>query len=528
MNKKIALLFSTLMALGTLTGCGSKEQEEYNAEGKMILNLRDLYFKDWKADDAYSRKICDKFNVQINPTSYSWADWDSQVWGPVNADNLTDVFHFDLDSYNFFNSYVFWAEGGVTKPLPSDLSKWPNVKDVIEKASNVENFYIDGKLYGIPVLKDISDLDTDYSPFTYVYRRDWAKALNVYQEDDIYTWDQFVELLRAFYSKPEVQSGDMAALADVEWGYPSIINFYKQAPHCFSIDEQTQKVVSTYTTKKYLEGLDLAKQWTSGNAKYYGYDQYNANDGDVNKQFVAGRVGVFYENLSLGNYTTLREGVFARDEITTKEQLDDATAIMKVKGPDGKYALEGTENWFSTIFFSSDISDEKMEKILDILDWTLSEEGTMMAAYGFENYDYVIEDGEVVLQEAGWEKGLDNKYIDKINGAKYLRYMITLGNDLNEKDPLVDQDALRIMKEWRSFMDNQKQAGNLRIVKEDGRVKWLSTPQKGESAGTLLSNANAAIVQYTYNKISKEEFNEGVTTSTWSKILEEINSALGK
>lgn len=526
MNKKLSLLFASLLSVGMLAGCG-KSQEEYNEEGKMILNIRDLYFKDWQADDVYTNKISEKFNVQIVPTSYSWADWDQQVFGPIQANRVSDVFHFDVDSYNFYNTYVFWAEGEVTKPLPDDLTKWPHLKNAIEKASNIENFYIDGKLYGIPVLKNINDLDIDYSPFTYVYRRDWAKALNVYQEDDEYTWDQFKELLRAFYAKPEVQSGDMAALADVEWGYPSIINFYKDAPHCFSIDADG-KVVSTYKTEKYLEGLDLAKEWTSGREKYYGFDQYAANEGDVAKQYYAGRVGVFYENLSLSNYTTLREQVWKRDEITTKAQLDDATAIMKVKGPDGKYALEGTENWFSAIFMSADISDEKMEKILDILDWTLSEEGTMMAAYGFEGYDYVIEDGKVVLQEAGWEKDLNGKYVDKVNGAKYLRYLITLGNDLNDKDPLVDKDALKILNDWQADIEAERALGNLRVIKEDGRVKWLSTPTKGQKSGELLTNAVTAAINYTYGKIDKDAFIAGASTSTWETVLEEINEKLGK
>ena len=525
-NKLLLSILLSTMALGSLTGCGSKESQEYNEEGKMVLNLRNLYFNDWTGGDTYTTFIEDKFNVAITPSSYSWADWDSQVWGPVNANNLTDVFHFSLDSYNFSNSYEFWAKGGVSKALPTDMSKWPNLKKLIDGTSNINNLYIDGKLYCLPIIKNVNAAATPFSPFTYVYRRDWAKELNVYQENDVYTWEQFLKLLDAFYLN-KCQTGDIAAIADVEWGYPSVINFYKNAPHCFVVEND--KVVANYSTESFLEGLDTAKNWTSGTKKYYGYDQYAANDGDVAKQFYAGRVGVFYENLSLANYTALRKSVSERSEIVTAEQLDDATAIMKVMGPDGKYALEGTENWFSATFFSADISDDKLHKILDIMEWLLTPEGTMMALYGIEGYDYTKSaDGKITLLEDGWEKDMNGQYIDKLNGAKYLRYMATLGYDTNKDDPLVDKKALSILDNWTAFMNEQLAANKLRVLEEDGRVKWLSTPTKSSKAGTLLDSANTAVTQYTYGKIDKDSYLSKFTNATWKTVLDEINAALEK
>ena len=526
MKKLLLSLLFSITCISTLTGCGNNQKEEFNKEGKMVLDIRNLYFNEWTGGDTYTSYIEDKFNVAINPTSYSWADWDSQVYGPVNSNNLSDVFHFSVDNYNFANSYEFWAKGNVTKPLPSDMSRWPNVKKALDKTSNIDKFYIDGKLYCIPIIKNIDTDANIYSPFTYVYRRDWAKELGVYKENDVYTWDEFNQLIAAFY-KNKCQSGDISAIADVEWGYPSIINYYKNAPHCFSIENG--KVVATYQTEKFLEGLEVAKSWTTGQNKYYGYDQYAANDGDVAKQFYAGRVGVFFENLSLANYTQIRKSVGERSEIVTKEQLDDATAIMKVMGPDGKYALEGTENWFSATFFSADISDEKQAKILDILDWLLTDEGTKMALYGIEGYDYNIDaTGKVTLLEDGWEKDINGKYIDKLNGAKYLRYLITLGYDTNKEDPLVDKDALKVLDDWYTFMDDKLDNNQLRVIEEDANVKWLSTTNKATKSGTLLDGANSAITQYTYGKISKDEYLAKFKSSTWTTVLNEINEALGK
>lgn len=529
---KIAMIFSIIIGSIAFAGCSSnKDKNEKDKEGRFKLSLRNLYFNEWSGGDSYTAYIEDKFNVSITPSNYSWASWDEQVYSPANGNSLTDVFHFSLDSYNFENSYKYWAKGGVIKALPDDMSKYPNLKKLIDSATNIESLKLDGHIYCVPIIKDISQSNIEYSPFTYVYRRDWAKELNVYQENDVYTWDQFLDLLDVFYEQKCKDNSGFAALADVEWGYPSLTNFYKDYPHIFALDENG-RVVNNYATEKYIQGLDLARSYSCGSKLYYGLSQYTANDGDINEKYVANRVGVFYENLSLANYTTLRTNLMKTNKTFTAEQLDDATAIMKVKGPDGKYVLEGTENWFSATFFNADMSDEKMDAVLSIMEWTLGEEGTMMATYGMEGHDYNIVNGKVVLTEDGWEKDKDGKYVAKYNGAKYLRYMSTLSYDTNENDPLVDQHALSILNDWYSEMDTALANNQLRILKEDNRIDWAMTPIKLKNAGKMLEDANSSVMKYCYGantgrNYSKEDYLASFNTTTWNTCLAELNELLG-
>lgn len=538
--KKSAKIIVKGLALGVLavtsmsvTSCKKKGGDEYTKDGKLILNLKNLYFNAWQGWDDYTAELEDKFNVKFDVSSYSWSQWDEQVTSAANGNNLPDVFHFDIDSYNIAQFYTNWAEGIVTKALPDDLSKWPNIQSMINNISNVDSLKYNGKLYGLPIMKDITSPETDFSPFTYVYRRDWAKKLGVYQENDEYTWEQFNNLLKVFSEDTTILTDKAYALGDVEWGYPSVTNFYKNVPHCFDKDA-SGKVISAYSTDKYLEGLDVARKLTNEvigtkKRKVYGYSQFAANDGDVNKEFVGNRCGVFYENLSYSNYRKLRDDLEKSNVYTKDFNIDDASAIMKVKGPDGKYVLEGTENWFSMTFFNYDISDAKMEKILDIMDWLISEEGTTYATYGIEGYDYTIDGtGKVVIDESAWLRDEKGKLLEKENGAKYLRYMVTLGYDTLENDPLTDLHALEILDNWESEMKAAKAANQLRVLKEDGQVKWMSTPAKDQHAGALLTNANDDIVKYCYNEINKDKFISNVTTGNWATVLAEINAKLGK
>ncbi|MBP5405159.1 MAG: extracellular solute-binding protein [Clostridia bacterium] len=538
--KKVLLI---ILALSIVISCAAGFAACSSKDDENVITIRNLYFNDWDGSDDYTKMLQEKFGISFKVSSYSWSDWSEQVSGSVNARKLPNVFQDDVDSYNFANTYRFYAEDGDVKALPDDLSKWPNVKALIDGISDIEHFKIDGKLYGIPVAKNIKGGSEDFAPFTYVYRRDWALELQSklsfpVPADDVYTWRQFNELLDVFY-REKCGSGNVYALADVEWGFPSVINFYKDAPHCF-VYGSDGKVTSNYATTEYLKGLSVAKDLVD--RQIYGYPQYESNEGDANKAYYGGRIGVFYENLSLTNYTTLRKQIKNINPKLTTEQINNMTAIMKVQGEDGKYTLEGQEDWFSMTFFSSKISDAKMEKILDIMDYLLSEEGTLFGLYGEEGYDYEkvrLDSGKSYdykwdetygIKLLSWTKeaGTGN-YVNPFNGARYLRYTCTLGYDIIDKDPLTDATAYPILKAWTDFMQAQEAAGRLRVLREPAEVKWLATEKKSLYAGGMLEDANASVETYLYSeKPDLEKYKKEVTTGTWKTIIDEINAALGK
>lgn len=518
-----------VLAAGALVSCSKSNNgnDDYTDDGKLIISMRNLYFENWTGSDVYTDTLQDKFKVSIVPSTYSYNDWNSQVSAAVNANNLTDVFQFNVTQFNFANSYQYWAEGDVIKALPDDLSSWPNIKKMISNTSDLASLKVNGHLYGIPIAKNISKPDVDYSPFTYVYRRDWAKQWNVYQPDDIYTWEQFQNLLSVFNTKLNpTGNGDKYAMADVEWGFPSLTNFYKQVPHCFAFDETENKYVGNFGTDEYIQGMDLAKNYV--NSKIYGYDQYSATEGGARKAYNTNECGVLYENLSFSNYQAIRDAIKTANSLDSSFDADEATAIMKVKGPDGKFALEGTDNWFSITMFNSDISDTKMDKILDLYDYLLGEEGTKLAVYGKEGYDYTVDGGgNISLTENGWPVGDDGKYVSKTNGAKYLRYCVTLGNDYASIDPLTDLDAYSVVSAWDASMNDAVTSSTLRVIKEKPEVMWLSTKLKDQYEGSLLENATDEVIRYCYGKDDKATYLSSVTGGQWPAVLNEINTTLG-
>lgn len=529
------LCVSALMSVGALTSCGGGNSgaDEYDDKGRLILNLKNVYWEGFDGSDTYTEELNEKFQVKVKASNYDYAEWDGMVNTAINGNNLTDVFHFNLKAYNFGSTYEKWVDGNIIKALPDDLSKWPNLKEMLSHVSNIDALKIGGKLYGIPIMNDIVNYQKDFSNFTYVYRRDWAKKIDadhagqagwepVYKENDTYTWEEFNRLMLAFKTYPQMDKASV--LVDESWGFPSVTNFYKDVPHCFAKDENG-KAINAFTSDKYIAGLEKAHEFVT-EKKFYSQDQFNFAANKAKELYKGDQAAIFYDNFSLANYITLR------DEMRPSHQtnLDDATAFLKIKGPDGKFALEGVENWFSMTLFNYDISENKMNKILDMIDYLLSEEGTRLAIYGKEGYDYNIVDGQIVLSEKGWEKDQYGNYIPKTNGAKLLRYMATLGNDTKSFDPLTKKDAFDILNKWQTEMKAAKEDGNLRIVKEPADIDWMSTPTKNDKTESILADANTFVLKYAFDKYPtidayKAEFDKDVS---WGRILNEINEKLGK
>ena len=526
MNKKLLTIsaFMCIPLIG-LTGCKKKNQEQ-------VLKLRNLYFSSWDGSDPYTDVIEQKFGVTIEPASYDYNSWGEQVMGEVNGDNIGDVFHFDLESFNFGNTYMNWAEGGVIKALPRDLSRWPKIKNIIDNTSNIERLRINGDIYGLPLAYNQNDPSKDFSSFTYVYRRDWLKETNpeLVHDDDVYTWEEFLNIINVFANRSEVQSGNACAIGDVSWGFPSLTNFFKDSPHCYSV-QSDGSVVNAFTTPGYIQGLDLTRDLILSTPTKY-FDQVsNTQNTKAYDEFKGGHMGIYYENLSLSNYTTLRKDIKNVKSGITDSALNDQTAIMKVKGPDGKYHLEGSENWFSMTFFNNDMSDAKMEKILDILEFLLGEEGTNLAIYGKKDVDYFLdENGDVELIEDSWTM-TDGEYVPRINGAKYLREMITLNNDTAEFDPFTDQKSYAIVQNWQNAMKTAKQNNELVTFGEPANVKWLSTPLKDQNTSALIKEGNDHALQYTNGKSgygSHEDYIAKFNTAKWTNTIAEVNRAIGK
>ena len=524
-----------LMALVTLAGCSKNSgEDEYDDSGRLILNLKNVYWEGYNGqEDNYTEILNEKFGVSVRASNYSYDDWDGDVYTAVNGNNIGDVIHFDLRDYNFGAAYGTWVDQMIIKQIPDDLSRWPNLQNLINHTSNIDKLKIDGHLYGLPVMRDLENYNKTYSDMIYIYRRDWLEAIDAEHvgepgypkthDNDEYTFDEFKDIMDTFALYPKGVGTKQCVLVDEYWGFPSVANFYKKAPHCYTKDASGH-AVNAFTDADYLQGLEYGRE-LANTKKYYSQDQFNFKANTATGYYKSDQAAIYYDNFSFENYKKLRVEMYP----THIDNIDKATAIMKVK-KDGKLSVEGMENWYSMTMFNYDISDMKMEKILSIMDYLLSDEGTKLAIYGEEGYDYDIVDGKVVLSSRGWEKDQYGEYIKKVNGAKMLRKMVCLGNETASYDPYTLCDRTHSYETWSQFqtyMKNQKTAGNLRLVEEPADIMWMRTPLKNDETKGMLDDANTYVLKYCFDSIKSQSEYLGKFSSVWNDVLAEINHGLG-
>ena len=82
--------------------------------------------------------------------------------------------------------------------------------------------------------------------------------------------------------------------------------------------------------------------------------------------------------------------------------IEDRVEIAFLPCDDSGQYSESHDLNMSAIYFSANVSDEKLDRILSLLDYLCSPEGLMLRRWGLEGVDYVIEEGAPVsLLEEG-------------------------------------------------------------------------------------------------------------------------------
>ncbi len=509
MLKKILSFTLAVVLAFVFVGCSNNSQKQTNSGEKMDITIS--LIQSIGMDDQLYDFINEKFNVNLKFQTLSWDSWEQQVTTMISGNDMSDVVQWDLRPWKF-STYERWAKGGVLKPLPEDMSKYPNLNEQLSKISGKDFMKIGGKIYAYPLFRD-KYTNNDIMEAQYIYRKDWAEKLGLAK--DSYTVDEFVELLKAFRDKDPGQNGKGKTVpcGDVSWAFPSVVNLYSDIHRAYGMKDGNY--VWKYTTPEFELGLEKARQMYQDNLIWK--DFYTSKDNDGMNLYYANRMGVWYDNVSLNNLNVLRSSFLKANPNT---DVYKATSILRLKRADGKYVSEGNDNWWSATLISNKVSDEKQQKILELMEWLASDEGTKYCAYGVKGEDWTEENGKVNLK---WPKDEKGNIIEKNMTTKNIRWMVSVCEDINYLDPQIPEQTKKDCLENREFLKKQKDANNLVVLKEESKMEWLSTTNKNKY-GYFILDAQGAINKYIVNgnKDEWKKWNSDVSSKVAS-VLKEIN-----
>lgn len=527
MKRLVASLLAASMLSASLVACGSQPPasepvtdsestsaapvaDDLSEKLTISVNVRD---SDKVGKDARYDYIEEKFNVDFDFISCG-QDVRERVRVWVAGDDMPDVMWSNL-KINEKSELISWVEAGVLKEFP-DLTPYPNLKAAREKAQGADALMVDGKDYVWTSSRGLEEYDNINAQGFY-YRKDWAEKLGMAKDE--YTWEEMKELARAFVEQDPGNNGagNTIGIAGVSWAFPGFAGLSQYNPKWKSIYKNAdgKYVFGGFDEATYAGAKELKSMYDEG---ILWPDQPLAKSNDAPNRFMAGQVGILYENFHPNAIMNMKQQLAKMDPTL---DVDKAVAPMKVVSPDGSIYAFQSEDFYGVFCFNAKIEEKKMNRFLMICDWLLSEEGRLFNEIGIEGVDYKMVNGE---PEILWEKDENGNYINP-----YLQYsdalfsMVRLNDNNGYTSPLTPEgtrDALFEQMDWYNDPRVRLESYDYDLAVFDGPLY-----SKYNFGGELQDKIMQLLMTDCDIEAELRAFNETMKPKV-DKVLEEVNNAL--
>lgn len=381
--------------------------DHYDSNGNLIISFFGIDLDSLQSQTEDTKKIMDviqkKFQVSFTYVNGSAANWQTVLNQYAGSGDLADVFFHELNEPMYStlrqDDYLFNFE--------KYLDDYPNLKAAFARYdSKALKTYLGGGLYGFPIVQDDTTDSDIVNQHGMYYRRDWYDNLVkkgyvpksgrslVDPEDPSFNYLNFYDLCEGYtYGDPDGNGKrDTYGYALTKegggyWFYP-ILSLFGVAYDTWSYDDgkglwqpdcisdQTKEALD-FMAKMYDEGL-LSQNYAT-----------SLSQTQMKNEYINGQAGMmsFNTNYNIG------EGILElMEQYTTSgiELKDVCRAMPAITGTDGKKHVYGYSNRYGFRSINDDVSPTKKKKIMEIMDWMLTEEGMDLLNYGIEGVHYEV------------------------------------------------------------------------------------------------------------------------------------------
>ena len=428
---------------------------------------------DYNGDDL-AHAFTDKFNYEFESINLTWDNWKEKcnIW--INSNDMPDMLQWDFN----YAEYVNYVDQELFYKFPDNWEeRWPNLAKV-NRVAGLQD-YLDEKVGGTYFLAKPVYFSAPTDPIithNSVYiRSDWAKDAGI-EVKSAYTVEELMDYARAIKSADLAGNGRTIPLDgtsdELMWIFmeQANVNFRTFYPDSDGVYHWGPAEEGT------LEGLKLWKQ---------AYE-----DGLLNKDFYVDGImpsDNFDNGISGARYGSCTAHIInlAFDSFKKGCGKDPLSSIgvAHMLGDDGNYHTTEIKNFWTGTVLSPKLSDSKYERIMDIMDFSASDEGQDLTRLGFEGVDYKKDaNGEVTILRDKTEDGNFILLSDKYPSLLSLYNNLTvLPDDFAMRDPSVAPERLQVINDMFASKDKLGiQKGT--VQNYDWNYSFFTSPAKEKFA----------------------------------------------
>jgi len=519
--------------------------ESAGAPGKEKITISTNIYNtnlDYEKDETF-RWVKQSFNVDFRFLQLAQADNAEKVQIWMASGDMPDVLNWEI-KYFHMPQFNQWVKAGAVRALPTDLSKYPNfTKRFLDQMSADELFMVDGKRFALPKGRSYTYMPSEQYQYLWevghtVYRRDWAKKLGLYKEGDVYTWDEAMAMAKAFVDKDPGGLGPGKTIGYVmpeygfTQGFTGLLQFSGDYPgYREGYVLKNGKYVWAASLTELVDGIKAFRRIVKDGVLYK--DMPAAKGNVAMDRYYAGEAGMAMIYTSMGQIKTYRTKMMDLLKMNV-EQAREASALMHIRLANGSLFALPVDDYFSVSLFNPKMSDAKMDRYLQVMDWACTTEGALSANYGPKGKGWSIDEkGNVKLlwnYDEKAKKFLTPDYV--VNG--WTNYW-TFNHDDNYTLPRAFDKVLtetKSIEDGMAFLDKYKGRiyGN---TVPDNYVKYFSGTNYNKY-GNFAAAVHEKIVQIVYSDIPDDRIADA--WAEWVKgkmsqvqpILDELNAGLKK
>lgn len=398
----------------------------------MTINLASVQIdesKNYNDDDEFVKWWSDTFNIKWDITSLTFENWAERLRIWINSDDMPEMVVWNY----IHGEAVNYADQGLIKFLPDDWkTKYPNLAKAQQDSGMAEmaEETFGGTPYLFrPVYSNNRPAEKISNHISAYIRKDWAAAAGVEVSEAMKVSEIFDVARKIKEANPgnvsnfypiRTRTGYLMRLVDFLYpqaGMSDNMPFYPGEDGKYRWGAADQETLEALKIVKdaYDEGLIDPEFYTIQSPDDYGYFMSAGNSAVLVGEGMVSTMVDFANHLESDQGTT----------------FEDAVQVVVPLGEDGLYHGKNETNYWGVNAFSPHIDDAKLDRILQVMDYSCTDEGQRRIRCGLEGTDWEYDaNGEIVSLFKDGET-IETKYaVDPVYGN-----MMVLSDDFQFINP---------------------------------------------------------------------------------------------